>query len=253
MSLLHPDRLFPPEARTRDIARLIYAGIRDLPIFSPHGHCDPAWFAQEMAFSDPASLLVRPDHYVLRMLVSQGVRLEDLGVAPLDGGPAETDMREVWRRFAAQYYLFRGTPTRLWMDHAFETLFGLEVPLGRETADAAYDRIAECLATPTFRPRALFERFGIEMLATTEGALDPLDHHRALRESGWAGNVVTTYRPDEVTDPEHPLFRPGLDRLADLTSCNLDRWDGYLEAHRARRFARPGRGDRPCGARTANR
>ncbi|MCR9086646.1 MAG: glucuronate isomerase [Rhodobacteraceae bacterium] len=237
MSLLHPDRLFPPEPRTRDIARAIYAGIRDQPIFSPHGHCDPAWFAEDAPFADPASLLVRPDHYVLRMLVSQGVRYEDLGVAPLDGGPAETDMRAVWRRFAAHYHLFRGTPTRLWMDHAFETLFDLTAPLGPDTADAAYDRIAACLTQPEFRPRALFERFDIEMLATTEGALDPLDHHRTLRDSAWAGRVVTTYRPDEVTDPDHPRFRAGLDRLADLTGCNLDRWDGYLDAHRVRRGA----------------
>jgi glucuronate isomerase len=234
MSLLHPDRLFPAEPRLRDIARALYAEIRDLPILSPHGHCDPEWFAGDAPFSDPATLLIRPDHYVLRMLISQGLRYEDLGVAP-PGGQAETDMRAVWHRFAHAYHLFRGTPTRLWMDHTFNHLFDLDTPLSAATADLYYDRIAERLAQPTYRPRALFDRFGIEMLATTEGALDPLIHHAAIRASGWGGNVITTYRPDAICDPDHPEFHDNLDRLADLTGGNLDNFEGYLDAHRNRR------------------
>ncbi|WP_421853355.1 glucuronate isomerase [Oricola sp.] len=235
MSLLHPDRLFSPDPSARAIAREIHAGIRDLPIISPHGHCDPAWFAADAPFADPASLLVRPDHYVLRMLISQGVTYEALGIAPLDGGAAETDMRAVWRRFAQHYYLFRGTPTRLWLDFTFQDLFGFDEPLGPDTADTYFDRIAECLARPEYRPRALFDRFGIEMLATTEDALDPLDHHRAIRESGWNGNVITTYRPDAACDPDHDQFQANLDTLAEITGCDTGHWDGYLDAHRNRR------------------
>ncbi|WP_227284496.1 glucuronate isomerase [Boseongicola sp. H5] len=217
------------------LARALYDTVRDLPIISPHGHCDPEWFATDAPFSDPANLLIVPDHYVLRMLVSQGVRLEDMGVARRDGAPVETDPRAIWRRFAGQYHLFAGTPTRLWLDYTFETLFGLETPPGPETADATYDKIAACLAQDGFRPRALFGRFGIEVLATTEGALDPLEHHAAIRDSGWDGRVITTYRPDQVTDPEHEGFAEGLDRLAEITGGETDTYAGYLEAHRVRR------------------
>lgn len=234
MSLIHPDRLFPPDPTTRAIARSLYSEVCDLPIFSPHGHCDPAWFAQDQAFSDPASLLIQPDHYVLRMLVSQGVTFEALGLAP-DGAAKESDPRAVWRLFAENYHLFAGTPTRLWMDYTFAELFGLEVPLSAATADACYDHIADCLARPEYRPRALFDRFGIEMLATTEGALDPLSHHAAIAQSGWDGRVITTYRPDQVTDPEHEGFAANLDAFAALSGCDVSTWVRYLEAHRARR------------------
>jgi glucuronate isomerase len=234
MSLIHPDRLFPPDPTTRAIARALYTEIKGLPIFSPHGHCDPAWFAHDQAFSDPSSLLIKPDHYVLRMLVSQGVSYEALGLAP-DGEHKQTDARAVWRLFAQNYHLFRGTPTRLWMNYTFSELFGLDVGLTTATADAYFDRIAECLATPEYRPRALFDRFEIELLATTEGALDPLSHHAAIAKSGWQGRVITTYRPDEVTDPEHENFATNLDQFAAASGCDVSTWVGYLEAHRVRR------------------
>lgn len=233
--LLDEDRLFPVEPSVRALARALYAEVRDLPIISPHGHTDPRWFAENGRFPDPAQLLVVPDHYIFRMLVSQGVPLEALGVAAADGAAAETDGRAIWRLFAAHYHLFRGTPTRSWLDHTFETLFGMDVPLGEPTADAYYDRIADCLADDSYRPRALYERFGIEVLATTEGALDDLRWHRMIRDSGWAGRVITTYRPDSVTDPDVAGFAGNLDRLGELTGCDTGSWTGYLEAHRARR------------------
>ncbi len=233
--LNHPDRLLPVEPHVRSIARALYDHVRDLPIVSPHGHCDPQWFADDAPFANPADLLVTPDHYVFRMLHSRGVALDRLGIARRDGGPVETDPRAIWRVFADHYHLFAGTPTRVWLDYTFETLFGLDQPLTGQTADVAYDRIAECLASPAFRPRALYDRFGIEVLATTEGALDDLRHHRAIAESGWQGRVVTTYRPDAIVDPDHPDFDHGLDRLGDLTGCDTGTWAGYLEAHRVRR------------------
>ncbi len=235
MALTDPDRLFPVGARRRDLARALYESVKDLPIVSPHGHCDPRWFAENARFPNPAELFVIPDHYVFRMLVSQGVAMEDLGVPRADGGATETDPRAIWRRFAERYHLFRGTPSAMWLDHSFEHVFGLDVVLSAETAEHYYEVIDAKLAAPEFRPRALFERFGIEALATTEGALDDLKWHRAIRESGWRGRVITTYRPDAVVDPEFEGFAGNVARLGEITGEDTASWAGYLAAHRSRR------------------
>ncbi|KAA2237956.1 glucuronate isomerase [Salinarimonas soli] len=233
--LIHPDRLFPPDPATRDVARRLYGEVRDLPIVSPHGHTDPRWYAENEPFSDPAALFVVPDHYVFRMLYSQGVRLEDLGVPRADGGPVETDPRAIWRRFAAHWRLFRGTPTSLWLNHAFATLFDIDVPLSAATADLSYETIDAALKRPEFRPRALFERFNIEVIATTESPLDDLKWHRAIRDSGWGGRVVTAYRPDPVVDPDFEGFAGNVARLGEITGEDTATWTGYLAAHRKRR------------------
>ncbi len=233
--LIADDLLFPAEPGPRQIARDLYAAIRDLPIVSPHGHTDPKWYALDEPFPDPAQLLIVPDHYIFRMLFSQGIRLEDLGVPTLDGSPVETDGRTIWRRFAENYFLFRGTPTRLWFDYTLEHLFGIAEPLSAATADAHYDRIAALLATDEYRPRALFKRFNIEVIATTEGALDDLKWHRMIRDSGWDGRVVTAYRPDAVVDPDFEGFAANLDRLGEISGSDTGTWSGYLEAHRRRR------------------
>jgi glucuronate isomerase len=233
--LAHADRLFPADLATRMVARRLYDGVKSLPIVSPHGHTDARWYAQNAPFPDPARLFVIPDHYIFRMLYSQGVPLEDLGIPRRDGGPVETDARKIWRRFAERYHLFRGTPTRLWLDDAFANLFGLEVRLSAQTADHYFDCISECLAKPEFRPRALFERFNIEVIATTESPLDELKHHRAIRASGWAGRVVTAYRPDPVVDPQFEGFRENVERLGQITNFDTLTWHGYLDAHRQRR------------------
>jgi len=235
MVLLHPDRLFPTEPKVRGLARALYAEVRDLPIVSPHGHTDPRWYAEDGAFPDPARLFVTPDHYVFRMLHSQGVPLEDLGVPRTDGGPTETDGRAIWRRLAEHYHLFRGTPSRMWLDHTFETLFGLEDRLSPETADTTYDQISDCLAQPEFRPRALHARFGIEVIATTDSPLDDLAHHAAIRASNWDGRVIPAYRPDAVVDPESDGFAANVARFGEITGCDTGTWEGYLEAHRTRR------------------
>jgi len=232
---LHPDRLFSAEPQLRTIARRLYDGIATLPIISPHGHTDPTWYADDQNFADPASLFVIPDHYIFRMLYAQGVPLEKLGVPRVDGGATESDPRAIWRLFAAHWHLFRGTPTRLWLDHAFSTLFDINEALSPANADRLYDRIAEKLAEPAYRPRALFKRFNIEVIATTEGALDPLDAHRRIRESGWEGRVVTTYRPDSVVDPEFEGFAKNLVAFGDITGCDTTTWTGYINAHRERR------------------
>jgi len=172
------------------------------------------------------------------MLYSQGVPLESLGIprrAGAGGGVAEPDPRAIWHAFAANYHLFRGTPTRMWLDHAFNTVFGIDERLTAESADRYFDRINACLAQPSFRPRALFERFNIEVIATTESPLDPLDHHRKIRASGWKGRVITAYRPDPVVDPEFEGFAANVAAFGALTGEDIAIWSGYLAAHRNRR------------------
>ena len=232
---LHPDRLFPAEPAVRDIARRLYARVAGLPIVSPHGHTDPEWFASDVPFSDPASLLIIPDHYVFRMLYSQGIPLEALGIPTSDGTLVESDPRRIWRLFAGNYHLFRGTPSRMWLDWVFAEVFSLDVRLEAETADLYYDRIDMLLRTPEFRPRALYERFNIEVIATTESPLDDLRHHRAIWESGWTGRVVTAYRPDPVMDPEHPGFAENLNEFGRISGEDISTFTGYLKAHRSRR------------------
>ncbi len=226
MTLLHDDRLFPADPDTRAVARRLFSSIRDLPIVSPHGHTQAGWFARNQPFPDPAKLFVQPDHYVYRMLYSQGVSLEDLEI----GVPELKDPRRVWRIFAEHYYLFRGTPTRLWLDYAFQELFGLTDRLSPKTADHYYDTIAEKLATPEFLPRALYERFRLEVLATTDSPLDSLSDHQAVRDSGWPARIIPTFRPDPVVDPEFAGFRENIARLGEMTGEDTATFAGYLRA-----------------------
>ncbi|MEP3344999.1 MAG: glucuronate isomerase [Litoreibacter sp.] len=235
MPLTYPDRLFPSEPKLRSTARNLFEGIENLPIISPHGHCDPSWFAKNERFPNPAELLVVPDHYVFRMLVSQGLSLEALGVPRADGTKPEVDPRDIWKLFAQHFHLFRGTPSSMWLNHSFEHVFGIDVPLNADTANEYYDHIDTQLGLDAFRPRALFESFGVECLATTEGALDDLQSHKAIMESGWAGRVVTTYRPDAVVDPEFEGFAENVELFGQLTGEVTTTWTGYLNAHRKRR------------------
>jgi len=228
--VLHPDRLLPAEPAARDIARSLYDSVADLPIVSPHGHTDARWWATDAPFGNASELLLHPDHYVSRMLYSQGVNLEALGI-----GNSDADPRESWRLFAERYHLFRGTPSRMWLDWVFAECFGIDVQLSAETSDRYYDHITGALATDAFRPRALFERYNIEVIATTESPLDDLRHHLAIRESGWPGRVITAYRPDPVVDPEFEGFRDNLHSLSELTGEDCFSWPGYLAAHRKRR------------------
>jgi glucuronate isomerase len=233
--VLHEDRLFPADAAQRAIARRLYAQVAGLPIVSPHGHTDPAWFATDAPFANATELLLLPDHYLFRMLYSQGVSLDALGLRRQDGSGAGADPREAWRLFARHYHLFRGTPSSVWLNHVFHDVFGLRTRLDAASADDYYDRITAALQTPALHPRALFGRFNIEVLATTESPLDPLDHHAAIRASGWNGRVITAYRPDPVIDPEHEHFAAALHRFGELAGEDVHSWEGYLRAHRRRR------------------
>jgi len=229
--LIHPDRLFPAEPATRKIARTLYEHVRALPLVSPHGHTQAAWFAKNEPFPDPAKLFVQPDHYIYRMLYSQGVSLEDLEI----GQPELKDARKVWRIFARHYHLFRGTPTRLWLDFAFQELFELNQRLSERTADLYFDTISEKLQTPEFLPRALYERFRLEVLATTDSPLDPLADHTAIRNSGWKARILPTFRPDAVVDPEFTGFSENIAQLGEQTGEDTSSWAGYLKALRLAR------------------
>ncbi|WP_062260653.1 glucuronate isomerase [Endozoicomonas arenosclerae] len=239
---LHPDRLFPVEPAVRQVAREIYQSIQALPIISPHGHTEAKWFAENRPFENPAALFISPDHYVFRMLYSQGIALERLGVKN-QYGETEPNPRKIWQLFAGHYQqLFRGTPTRLWIDHALHEVLGISQSLNTDSADQIFDKISEQLCRSDFLPRALFERFGIEVLATTESAVDSLYHHTNLNNSDWKGRVITTFRPDSVTNPEHPDFQNDIQKLAELTGQDTHDWHQYLEALRIRRrfFAESG-------------
>jgi glucuronate isomerase len=231
---MHPDRLFASCPEQRGIARDLYQQIAGLPIISPHGHTDPRWFADNLHFANATELLLQPDHYLLRMLYSQGVSMDQLGIARNDTA-AEATPEEVWQLFAANYHLFRGTPTRLWMDHVFSTVFGIEDLLEEGNAQAFFTEINRQLATPEFLPRSLFERFNIEVLATTESPLDPLDAHRRLQEDAWQGRVITAFRPDPVVDPDYEGFANNIAELARLSGQDCGSWAGYLAALRERR------------------
>jgi glucuronate isomerase len=216
------------------LAGTVYEAIKDAPIVSPHGHCDPGWFAKNIGFADPADLLVIPDHYVFRMLYSQGVPLSDLGI----GIPAEArDPRRIFQIFAAHWHLFLGTPSHTWISFVLKETIGCTVPLGPQTADAVYDHIADWLAHPDHLPRGLFDRFNIEVLATTDGALDPLVHHATIRDLDWSGRIVPTFRPDGILDPYAPDWSRDIAALGQMTGKDTQHFGGYLDALRLRRSA----------------
>lgn len=232
------DLLFPSDPRQRAIARELFALAAPQPLICPHGHVDPAILAGDTPFSDPARLLIVPDHYLTRMLLSQGVPPARLGVPTRTGEPVEQDGRTIWRTFAAHWHLFRGTPSRLWLERTFRDVFGVETPLSPDTADTVFDAIAARLSEPEFRPRALFARFGIEVLATTESPTDDLAPHAALAADGWGGpggRVITTFRPDNVVDPEFDGWARHVARLGELTGEDTTGLSGYLSALRRRR------------------
>ncbi len=233
--IMDEDRLFPVEPTQREIARRLYGEVKDLPIISPHGHTDPRWYADDTPFPNPADLFLIPDHYLFRMLYSQGVPLEKLGIPRIDGGPVEGDPRKIWRLFAEHYHLFRGTPSRMWLEHVFYFLFGIDQRLDPANADEIYDRLAAALVQPEFRPRALYERFNIEALATTDSPLDSLEHHRKIAADRWKGRVLPCFRPDSTVDPEFPGFANNVVRLGEITGEVTTTWDGYLKALAARR------------------
>lgn len=234
-AMLDDDRFFDPESSTRRIARSLYECANELPLICPHGHVDPAILADNTPFPEPSSLIITPDHYLLRMLYSQGISMDSLGVAPRDGSSPETDPRGVWRIFAANYALFRGTPSRAWLDYEIHEVFGVGHRLTGETADMVYDEISEKLRSPEFLPRALFERFRIETLATTDRATDPLEHHRTIRDANLPGRVIPTFRPDALFQISGSAWRSELQLLAASIGREIAGLQDFVDALAQRR------------------
>ncbi len=233
---LHPDRLFPIGDKARQMARDLYSAVARLPIVSPHGHTDASWFANDTPFTDAVDLLLRPDHYILRLLYSHGLSMESLGVFPKgeSGDLSLQGRKEIWKNFARNFFLFRGTPSAFWLKHVFHEIFAIEKEFNEANADYFYDEIKSRLATPAFRPRALFDKFKIEVLATTDAATDSLDNHRKIRAE-WGRRVLPTYRPDGVIDPENEDFQRNLDLFGAVSGEDVRTWKGYLSAHEIRR------------------
>ncbi len=228
---LDPDRYFSAEPSQRRIARELYESVADLPIISPHGHVDPNLFVPaEATFGSPADLLIIPDHYVFRMLYSQGIALQNLGIRPLDGSQPEQDHRQIWQLFADHFYLFRGTPTGSWITQALVEVFGVEQKLDGVHAQEIYDQVAEKLASPEFRPRALFDRFKIETLCTTDAAGDSLEAHRAIRSSGWPGDIRPTFRPDAATNLLGTDWKEQIERLCSASGIEVVSYPTFIQA-----------------------
>ena len=234
---LDPDRALPFPAEQRSIAREIYSETKDLPLICMHGHVEPEVFADDIPFADPAQLLIVPDHYVFRMLASQGIEPARLGVPRLDGGPVETDSRKIWRTFCENWKLFRGTPSRFWLEHELVEVFGVDLVPSAETADAIYDQIAACVADAGFRPRALLDRFNIEVISTTDAATSDLQHHAKLAADGLGERIFPTFRPDAVAYLDRPTWRADIAELAKISGVDTTTYDGFLGALRARRAA----------------
>jgi glucuronate isomerase len=233
--VLHADRFFDSDPEIRRSARALYEETRGLPLICPHGHVDPAILANDTPFPEPASLIVAPDHYIVRMLYSRGASMESLGIPTRDGTPVENDPRRIWQAFADNVHLFHGTPTGAWLDHELHEVFGVNVRLDGDSAPHVYDQIAERLASPEFRPRRLFERFNIEVLATTDAASDSLEHHRALRASGWRGRVIPTFRPDAVFRIAAPEWASELECLGQASSEPIADYASFIDALAKRR------------------
>lgn len=234
--LLPEDRYFDPDPRQKEIAQRLYASVAELPLICPHGHVDPRMFADpDYTFGTPTELFLIPDHYIFRMLYSQGIPLEKLGIPRRDGGAVERDHRKIWQTFAENFYLFRGTPTGMWLTHELHSVFGITEKLTGESAQDIYDQLSARLESPDFRPRKLFERFNIEVLCTTDAATDPLDHHRAIRESGWKGRVLPTFRPDAVINIDTPGWRKNIEMLSELTGMEISSYRMFIRALENRR------------------
>ncbi len=230
-----PLRYFAPEHRS--LAFELYAPISNLPLICPHGHVDPRLFADpDYQFGSPVDLLIIPDHYIFRMLYSQGIKLEALGIPRVDGGAVEADHRRIWQTVCDHWHLFRGTPTGVWLRDELRGVFAIDIKINGENAQPIYEALSAKLAQPEFRPQALFERFNIEVLATTDAATDALTYHQTIRDSGWRGRVIPTFRPDAVVNIGTPGWRANIDALTEMSGVTVKDFKTYIMALEKRRW-----------------
>jgi glucuronate isomerase len=234
-SYLNKDRFFDPNPEIRKTAREIYQSVKDLPIISPHGHVDPKIFADNKPFPNPTQLFLIPDHYLFRMLYSQGISMESLGIPTVDGTKVEIDPKKIWQIFADNFYLFRGTPSSVWLAHEFGVVFGIKEKLNGKNAQKFYDLLQEKISSPEFLPRALFERFNIEVLSTTDAASDSLEYHKKIKASNWKKRVIPCFRPDAVTDLSNPKWKENLQLLNSAVGYDITNYVKFIQALQERR------------------
>ncbi|AVC44331.1 glucuronate isomerase [Francisella tularensis subsp. novicida] len=233
--MLNDNVLMPTDKQTRDLALEIYQHIKNLPIISPHGHTDPRWFDENLPFENPVELLIKPDHYIFRMFYSQGLRLEDFGIARKDGKDVQTDPRKIWHKVAENWYLFKGTQVGLWFDAQLKDVFNYDKPFNPQTADELYDHIDSCLKQKEFLPREICKRFNIKVIATTDDVADDLTHHINIVNSDFDCKVVPTFRPDSVTNPElHPVHK-NIKKLAKKLNKKIESYDDFINVLAERR------------------
>ena len=226
--MLRQDRYFDPQPDQKALAMQLYSQVREMPIISPHGHVDPALFSQaDYHFPNPSELLFQNDHYLLRMLHSQGVSFDVL--------LSKEDPFRAWEAFASHFHFFRSTPSGMWLVHELEMVFEITETLNAKTAESTYQRINERLSSSDFTPRHLFQKFNVEVLATTDAAEDPLNHHQAIRESGWKGRVIPTFRPDGVIDMRIPDWSKRVEALHRAAGVGMSNFPVFLTAIETRR------------------
>ncbi|NOX65687.1 MAG: glucuronate isomerase [Chlorobi bacterium] len=233
--MLNQDRYFDPNPQVREIARELYSSVKDLPIISPHGHVDPRIFAENTPFPSPTELFIIPDHYIYRMLYSQGIPLEELGIPTQDGTPVEKDHRKIWQIFGKHFYLYAGTPTGAWLTHEFEDVFGITEKLNGDNAQEIYDHISAKLQTPEFLPRTLFNKFNIEVLSTTDGASDSLEYHKQINNSDWNGKVIPSFRPDAVVNILAANWKDEIAKLSSASGIDVNNYKSFIAAIENRR------------------
>jgi len=233
--MLNQDRYFDPNSEVRKIARELYSSVKDLPIISPHGHVDPKIFAENTPFPSPTELFIIPDHYIYRMLYSQGITLEELGIPTQDGTPVEKDHRKIWQIFGEHFYLYAGTPTGAWLNHEFEDVFDITEKLNGDNAQEIYDHISAKLQTPEFLPRTLFDKFNIEVISTTDGASDSLEYHKQIMDSGWGGKVIPSFRPDAVVNILAANWKDEINKLSSASGIDVNNYKNFIAAIENRR------------------
>ncbi len=248
------DRYFSPEPTQRQIARSLYTQVQAVPLICPHGHVDPRLLAPATyTWGTPVDLLIIPDHYIFRMLYSQGIPLEKLGIQRKDNGAIEQDHRKIWQTVCDSWYLFRGTPSVLWLRDELRGIFGIEDKLTSTNAQAIYDQITEKLQQPEFQPRRLFERFNIEVLATTDAATDTLEYHKKIRASNWTARIIPTFRPDAVVNIDAAHYAENIQELSRVSGIDVINYRTYITALEQRRsfFKEMGATATDSAARTA--
>jgi glucuronate isomerase len=233
--VLDENRFFSSDPAVRKIARQLYESVKNLPIVSPHGHVDPKLFAENMPFPNPTELILIPDHYIFRMLFSQGYSLESLGIPTIDGSLFETDHRKIWRLFGENFYLFAGTPTAVWLHHEFSEIFNIKEKLNGETAMRIYDRINDQLESPDFFPRAMFDKFNIEVITTTDEVTATLENHNKIKQSSWNGKIIPCLRPDAVVDLMTKGWMQNIEALSEVSGVKVESYRDFIEALEIRR------------------